>query len=111
MQQYQASYRPLTVTIMFKVDSGQWAVWLIDCTPLCDYYTGNFLGNSTQKDCREHQGGGVGSVIANHRGGGANSVTVTALDIVRSVCINIIMRKTNIKRTAWIDIATTMPPH
>jgi len=34
---------------------------------------------NTAKNTAKHCGGGVGSVVANHRGGGESSVTVTTL--------------------------------
>lgn len=45
----------------------------------CDYDTGGFqwtVPRETAKNTVKHQGGGVGSVIANHCGGSKNSVTV-----------------------------------
>jgi len=61
---------------------GQWAVWLVECTPLSDYYAGIFqetVPRKTAENTINHRGGSVGSVTANHRSGGGNSVTVTRL--------------------------------
>ena len=37
------------------------------------------MTRKTAENIVKHRGGGVGSVIANHRDGGGNSVTVTTL--------------------------------
>ena len=57
-------------------------MWLVECTPLSDFYTGIFhetVPRNTAENTVNHRGGGVGLVIANYRGGGGNSVTVTRL--------------------------------
>jgi len=61
-----------------------WAVWLIECIPLSDYYNGSFLEivpRKTAKNTVKHRGGSVGSSVANHCSGGGNSLIITTLNI------------------------------
>jgi len=57
-------------------------VWLTECTPLIDYYMGEFQETVTRKipkNTVKHRGGSVGLVTANHRGSGGYLVIVTTL--------------------------------
>jgi len=69
--------------------------WHLDdyrCTLLLGILRRSFQETSprnTAENTAKHCGGGVGSVVANHRGGVESSVTVTTLDHMRITCISI----------------------
>jgi len=76
------------------------------CTLLCRILRGSFeeiAPRKTAENTAKHCGGGVGSVVANHRGGGESSMVVTTLANLFTYLLHRITKTTELIKKLFVN--------